>query len=677
MKLNEIYQNWRSLKSQHLDLERLLQKIPDQKSRLEVRVTWLQNLITWIHKPGFITSASVSLNAKTQNYRLKSLVHQLDTNASINSQFGKTIASILLETDSIHLLSAIGLVDQDSILLDLSSRIYNKIFPHAPEFKNLAFIVRNCFVSKNDYIWLTEMPSGAKSTIFQSIVKEAEILNDYFRNQSVESIYLLCSQSAGLALHNEMRMRMRPHKLTESPFFQMETLSQQLLVCSTESDFKELIKKLELKTLTAREYLRDVPIYLEVYGVDINIVFKVEKLEGQFARILQILNLMSEDKSSPDNFIKFFENLVEESVERRSIIAFARDRFTLLARRITERSAETGEHYIARNIQDFYFLLKKAIGGGVITAFTVLIKFLCAHLSFNNLALGLASSLNYSLSFLVIHFSSFTLATKQPAMTASTLAQKMHYNDDKDSLYSVSDEIIHLIRSQMIAVLGNICAVVITIILLCLFFHFSFDASFITDEKAIKIIGDMSVFCMTPIYAILTGILLFSSSLIAGWFDNWFVYHQLEEALVANNRLKYILGEKGALKLATFFKHNIAGISGNISLGFMLGFTPVLGIILSLPLDVRHITLSSGAIAASVFQIGFEVIQLPAFWFAILGLISMAIFNIGVSFSLALVLAIRAKKVTTPKRKEIYDEILSRWKKNPFIFFIPPKSNIS
>lgn len=674
MKIIEIYQNWKNLNSQHLDLDRLLQKIPNEKSSLKERVTWLQDLITWIHKPGLIGSASVTLNAKTQNYRLNLLIHELDTNTSFNKQFGKTISSILLETDSIFMLSANGLVDQDSIFLDLSNRIYNKVFPHAPEFKNLAFIVRSCFVSKNDYIWLTEMSQAAKNTIFQSVMNESESLIEYLRKQSVESIYLLCSQSAGLALHNEMRLRMRPLKLTENPFFQMVTLSQQLLACSTEGEFKELIKKLEAKTLIARDYLGDVPNYLEAFGVDVNIVFKVEKLEGQFARILQILNLMGEDKCSPEKFINFFENLIVESVEGRSIAVFARDRFTLLARRITERSAETGEHYIARNIQEFYFLLKKAIGGGVITAFTVILKLLCAHLSFNNLALGLAYSLNYSISFLAIHFSSFTLATKQPAMTASTLAHKMHYHDEKDSLYLVSEEIIHLIRSQMIAVLGNIYAVVITIPLLCLIFHYSFDASFITQEKAFKSIEELSIFGMTPIYAILTGILLFCSSLIAGWFDNWFVYHKLEEALNTNNRLKYIFGEKGALKIATFFRHNISGITGNISLGFMMGFTPVLGVMLTLPLDVRHITLSSGTIAVSVFQLGMEVFLVSDFWFAILGLISMAIFNIGVSFSLALALAIRAKKVTTPKRKEIYLEILARWKKNPFIFFIPPKS---
>lgn len=675
MNIKSIYQNWKDSKILNLDIATLLQKIPDPEKSLEVRVIWLQNLITWVHKPGFIATAKVTLSSNTQHLRLSSLIHHLDNNPITNNQFGETLASILLQTESISLLSTTGLVDQDSIFLDLNKRIYNKILPQAPDYHNLAFIINNSFASSSDYIWLTEIDAKFADTIFQSMINNSNKLSWHFRKQAVESIYLLCSQSSGLALHSELRNRMRPHQLTENPFFQMETLSRELLVCQNDQDFNSIIKKLEATCSSARDFLRDVPIYLKVYGVDINIVFKIEKLEGQFNRIMLILSLLGKENIPIKAYFGFLEDLIAESVRRQSIYAFASDRLSLLSRRITERSAETGEHYIARNMQDFYFLLKKALGGGFITAFTVIIKFFCTHLTINGLVYGFASSLNYSISFLVIHFLGFTLATKQPAMTASTLAEKMHYNDEKESLLPVCDEIIHLIRSQMIAVIGNIVSVVIIATLLCSVLQFSLNTSFISTEKAIKTISSLSIFGMTPIYAVITGVLLFGSSLIAGWFDNWFVYHELEDALVANNRLRFILGKKGAEKFSTFCKQNIAGITSNVFLGFMLGFTPVIGAFLSLPLDVRHVTLSAGALAVSVFQIGVDVFQLNSFWFAILGLIAMAALNLSVSFILALILAIRAKKIATPKQKKIYLELFNRFKKNPLLFFIPPKKN--
>lgn len=673
MNLKNIYVNWKITRSFQFSLNSLLQRIPGPEKPLEERIVWLQNLITWIHKSGFIATSGVTLSSKIQSFRLNSLIHQLEINEDLNDRFGKTIASIFLQTDAVYLLSAIGLVDQDSILLDLSKRIHIKILPRAPEYNNLAFIIRNNFKSTNDYFWLTDMPAKGKNTLFHTIFDKTISLSLHFRKQAIESIYLLCSQSAGFALHNELRTRMRPHQLSDSPFFQMETHARQLINYSSEDEFAFLIQKLESTCLVAREFLRDVPIYLKVYGVDVNIVFKIEKIEGQFVRILLILSLMGKDKVTPELSFNFLNHLIAESVRRQSVVAFARDRFTLLSRRMTERSAETGEHYIARNMQDFFILFKNAIGGGVITAFTVMAKFICALLMVNGLPYGIAASFNYCISFLVIHFFGFTLATKQPAMTASTLAEKMFYTEKKDSLHAVCDEIIHLVRSQMIAVLGNMIAVVITTFLLCSLYEISFNSNFINSEKALHTIESLTFFGMTPLYAIFTGVILFVSSIFAGYMDNWFVYHQLENALGSSSRMQFILGKTGALKFSAFCKQNITGIASNISLGIMLGFTPFVGAFLNLPLDVRHVTLSSGALATSVFQLGVDSFKLYDFWFAILGIISMAVLNISVSFTLALTLAVRSKKVAMPKRMAIYKEILSRWKKNPFIIFIPPK----
>jgi len=45
-----------------------------------------------------------------------------------------------------------------------------------------------------------------------------------------------------------------------------------------------------------------------------------------------------------------------------------------------------------------------------------------------------------------------------------------------------------------------------------------------------------------PIYAALTGLLLYLSSLVAGWADNWFVLHELEGGLAADRRLRLASG---------------------------------------------------------------------------------------------------------------------------------------
>ena len=57
-------------------------------------------------------------------------------------------------------------------------------------------------------------------------------------------------------------------------------------------------------------------------------------------------------------------------------------------------------------------------GGGLLTAAPVYLKFFIAALHLNKFVEGVLFSLDYVGSFLAIHFAHFTLATKQPAMTA-------------------------------------------------------------------------------------------------------------------------------------------------------------------------------------------------------------------------------------------------------------------
>jgi hypothetical protein len=94
---------------------------------------------------------------------------------------------------------------------------------------------------------------------------------------------------------------------------------------------------------------------------------------------------------------------------------------SLLAAKVAERSAETGEHYITRTGGE-YLAMRKAAGGGLVMAATTLAKFGCTR--WRCRPSGAASGgVNYAISFVLIQLLHFTVATKQPAMTAPAMAQ--------------------------------------------------------------------------------------------------------------------------------------------------------------------------------------------------------------------------------------------------------------
>ncbi len=161
------------------------------------------------------------------------------------------------------------------------------------------------------------------------------------------------------------------------------------------------------------------------------------------------------------------------------------------------------------------------------------------------------------------------------------------------------------------------------------------------------------------------------SSLFAAWLDNWFVLHQLNAALAQHRGLQRCFGPTRARRLAVWLEHNIAGLGGNISLGLMLGIIPSVAVFFGLPLDVRHVTLSTGQVTAAFATLGGEHFWLWSTVWVVIGILGIGLLNILVSFSLALFVAIRARNLRGPERHQFYRAILSRFLKSPFSFLLP------
>jgi site-specific recombinase len=249
-------------------------------------------------------------------------------------------------------------------------------------------------------------------------------------------------------------------------------------------------------------------------------------------------------------------------------------------------------------------------------------------------------------------------------------------NGDLDALV---DEVMHLIRSQFIAIVGNVLGVIPAMLLVCWIYQWVQQAPLLTPEKALHTLHDYSVLGPTPLYAYFTGVLLWLSSVFSGWVENWFVFHKMTAALASHRGLRAVLGVGRSVRLARFLRRHVLGLSANISLGMLLGFLPsVLQYFWDFQIEVRHVTLSSGSLAAAVFSLPGTIFQTWDFWLAVLGILSMALLNVTVSFGLALLVAVKARQVQAPKRQEIYQAVYSRIKRKPTSLFWPgEKQNIS
>jgi site-specific recombinase len=170
-------------------------------------------------------------------------------------------------------------------------------------------------------------------------------------------------------------------------------------------------------------------------------------------------------------------------------------------------------------------------------------------------------------------------------------------------------------------------------------------------------------------------VLLFSSSIIAGWVENWFVLHRLDSAIRYNPRITAWLGAARADRWAQFMRRNISGLAANISLGFMLGLVPPILAFLGPALDVRHVTLSAGQLGAACAALGWEVVKNPALWWAVASIPFIGMLNVGVSFYLAFRVALQAHNVSGVGRSRIQGAVWARLRQAPGSFFWPARDS--
>jgi site-specific recombinase len=233
--------------------------------------------------------------------------------------------------------------------------------------------------------------------------------------------------------------------------------------------------------------------------------------------------------------------------------------------------------------------------------------------------------------------------------------------------------IARITRSQLAAALGNIGMVVPATIAFDYYWRARHEgASFLDEEYAHYVLQSLHpTQSGTVFFAILTGVLLWSSSIAAGWLENWAAYRRLPEAIAEHRYGRYV-GRRTMRWLSRFFERNIAGFGGNTTLGFMLGMTPAFGKFLGLPLDVRHVTLSTGSLTFAACALGAPNLATPEFRWAVLGIAVIGLFNFTVSFSLALAVALRAREVDRSDRMRLVLSVLATFFRAPLQFFIPP-----
>jgi len=665
------------------ELQTLLDAL-DPDAPLAERHLWLIEVLRWIRGDGVDPQACVG--------HVRQLLETVQDDAAWLARWRRWWERFVQTVDATPLLADHGFAPRTAFLSELGHRLRRKLLPGTPETNDMSDLFGLLLPSRFDVRWLQALDTRTLQKIRQLLlpVPAPDTVDGeaaarpapatVWQNALLDALVFSVGQVSATGFASEIRVRMSHEEQARRAFHalpvQAEALRRSALRHGARSgQARYEAEKLKNQLGVCQVAAETVYAHLEEHGVSVGIVFRLRQLSDRVVRIHQLLDcLLSEQPERATAAL--LADMAQLGLDNRSIRALIANSTGLTAAKVAERSAETGDRYITRNVTEYRQMVGMAAGGGALLGLTTWAKFGLTALALSAFWTGFAAGLNYAVSFVLIQLLHFTVATKQPAVTAPAMAARLKDIRRPGAVRGFVDEVANLFRSQIAAILGNVGLVIPVVLAISVLLALLQGQHMIGPEKADHVIHSLNLLGPSAFFAALTGVLLFASSIIAGWVENWFVYYRLDSAIRHNPRFTRWLGRARAERWARFFRDNISGLAANVSLGMMLGLVPAFAQFFGLGLDIRHVTLAAGQLAAAAATIGPDVLTQPAFWWAVAGVGVIGPVNLLVSFYLAFRLALKAQGVGEVNRGLIQMALRRRLRSHPLSFFLPPRTEV-
>ena len=587
---------------------------------------------------------------------------------------------------SVQIFTESGILTNRGFFSEAFDRINSFFLPQVYDEKDVMAIFVAVFHKNWDYLWVDHIPTQDWAALFE-LLGWVEIENlpqdDSVVVQTLNSILVLSQRIGALGLEPEILSKLPELEYFDSPFIvQNKSVYDYIDQYQKDPDFDKTDQNLDYKHLMVmlsqcEEYIQLIRKNKRKFGTDLHFSYQLLRLSQNIDRLKSLLKLVSKsaDQAYFEGESDLFKILVKAVNRKNSIKDHIEDNVNLLAFQITEHAGKTGEHYITNTSKEWLKMWFSSMGGGLIVGFLTIIKVMIYYLRLPLFGESFLYSMNYSLGFIGIHLTHSVLATKQPAMTASKLAAALDESDKPKSvsLNNLADLIVKISRSQFIAFVGNVTIAFPVAFLIAYAYHY-FTGNHVADsEKAFHLIhGINPISSLALLHAGITGVFLFFSGMISGYYDNKNIYNRIPQRIKNNPGLTRILGPKVSLKIGTYIENNLGSLAGNFFLGIFLGTMGTIGIILGLPLDIQHITFASGNFGLAFVSVG-DQLSTDQILITVAGIIGIGLMNFLVSFSLAIFVVMKSRKITYSHSRKLFKILFLRFIKRPHHFFFPSK----
>ncbi|HEY3351155.1 MAG TPA: gliding motility protein [Thermoanaerobaculia bacterium] len=626
----------------------------------------------------FVRLVRIARTAVAASPEAMPLLTVIQASPELVPRFQGALATLLGETDAATLFGETGIPAERGFFAELADRIAQRLVPAPRNDRDLSHILRRLYRTPGDVDALRELDPRVVHGVGDLFAGAGSEAWAPVRRACADGFRLLASRVASHGLARELRARSTPCRVAESPFYRLARIADALLdAWEAGGETAAAAAAFRKESGECRKETRAVQRHLENAGVSVRIVFDLEVIERCLTRMALMADVIEAAPGIETSRAahRLFVRLATLAQQESSIAHLVKWNLHLLDRKIVERSGETGEHYVAADRKDYRHIWAAAAGGGALTVLTAAIKMAVHELHLAPFPESFLYGLNYAVSFLALQAFGLVLATKQPAMTAATLAKIIQSSEGEDRLERVATFFSRLTSSQLAAAAANVLVVGAGAAVFDGLWRLVAGRAYLDPEVAAHTFETLSPLDSgTVFFAALTGVLLWMGGVAGGWFENWVTVHRLPEAL-AGKKPGGTLTKERLRRIGDALSRNAAGWGTNVALGFLLGFAPAVGRFFGIPFDVRHVTLSTGTLALAAAGLGERWFLGGWFLRALGGIAVMFVLNLTVAFTLSLVNAARAFEMTNADLWGVLKHVFAHFRKNPLSFVLPPKAD--
>ena len=428
-----------------VDPVRLLDRL-DPEAPLAERHLWLIEVLQWVRGTDGDARASVA--------RLQVL---LDTAQARPGWVRRWRAWWRRFTDTVDLaplLADHGFAPRTAFLSEFGHRVRKKLLPGTPETTDLGALFDLLLPTSGDVRWLRALDSQTlhrlHALLFSPGPDEPATTGPGLWERSLLDALVFCvGQITATGYAAEIRVRMSEAAKSERTFHQlpvdMEDLRDAVLAHGVHSaEVQAAATHLRTQLDACRHAAYSVYTHLDAHGVSVGIVFRLRQLRERVLRAKSLLDCLQ--SALPERATAaLLADLAQMGHDNRSLRALIASSSHLTAAKVAERSAESGEHYITRDAAEYRQMLGKAAGGGALIGITTWVKFALYGLGLSLFWNGFAAGLNYAFFFVLVQLLHWTVATKQPAVTAPGMVAKLRDIRQPGAVRRFVDEVANLL----------------------------------------------------------------------------------------------------------------------------------------------------------------------------------------------------------------------------------------